>query len=377
MMLMTYRSGAFTSLLAISISVLLVFSAMALGAFVSVETEAGTRSGGSQVSDSTASGGNAVKFTTSGTSGSCVGSGNAPGSPDPWGGCWSGPQNTGYPHGLAGDSRTPVTLTNYTGPDTIASCGVVIDSKIVNSDLLITASNGTHSPNTPCVTIKNSLINGTIHTDDISQGPVVIMDTEIAVPGSAWWASLGFYNTFDWRVNSHGGQGVIKCQAYCESHDSWVHGMYLENNYHYNAWGSNGIEAADAAFVIDHGYADCGGFAGKSANPGSDAGCSADIGFYGDFAPVRNVTINNTYFAPSISSAEYDSGTQPGYCFNPGYYPGKPYPNPSNFVFTNNVFGRGYTNKCGQYDASNTWLNGNGNVWSGNKWDDGTAINAP
>lgn len=260
---------------------------------------------------------------------------------------------------------------------TISSCGTVIDSKTVNGELLITASNGTHSANTPCVTIKNSLIKGTIHIDTINQGPLVIMDSEIAVPGSAYWASLGFYNTFDWRVNSHGGQGVIKCQAYCESHDSWVHGMYLENNYHYNAFGSNGIEAADAFFVIDHGYADCGGFAGQSANPGSDAGCSADIGFYGDFAPVRNITINKTYFAPSINSAQYWSGTQPGYCLNPGYYPGKPYPNPSNMVVTNNIFGKGPTGKCGQYGASNTWLSSNGNVWSNNKYDDGTVLNAP
>jgi hypothetical protein len=303
--------------------------------------------------------------------GDCIaGAANAPGTADPWGGCWPGPQNTGYPQGRPGDGRAPVTLTAYEGPMTISSCGVVIDAKKVNGDLRIEAGNGTHSAGTPCVTITNSLVQGTIHTDSINEGPVVIKDTEVAVPGSAYWASVGFYNTFDWRVNSHGGHGTIKCQAYCESHDSWVHGMHLEQEFHYNAFGGNGIESANGYFVIEHGYADCGGFA-SSDSPGQDAGCSADIGFYGDFAPVRNITINKTYFAPAANGAQ----GQPGYCYNVGNYPGKAYPTASNVTFTNNVFAKGPTGHCGYYGAVSEWNSGNGNVWSGNRWDDGSPLN--
>lgn len=386
-MIMFIRRAYSTSFSAKILAVLAVVGLAATGTYLlsatraasfvfDSEVEAGARSGTvAFVVDTNASGGAAVRFAASSGGASCVGLPNTPGGADPWGSCWPGPHNTGYPHGLPGDTRTPVTLSDYTGPMTLSSCGVTIDSKTISGDLLITAGNGTHSAATPCITIKNSLLKGTIHTDTISQGPVVITDTEIAVPGSSWWASTGFYNTFDWRVNSHGGQGTIKCQAYCESHDSWVHGMYLENQYHYNAWGGNGIEAADAGFVIDHGYADCGGFAAKDASAGSDAGCSADIGFYGDFAPVRNITINKTFFAAAKATAQFGSGTQPGYCLNPGYYPGKPYPNPSNVVVTNNVFEKGPTGKCGEYGATNTWLSGNGNVWSGNTWDDGTVLN--
>ena len=83
--------------------------------------------------------------------------------------------------------RTPVTLTAYAGPTTISKCGVVIDSKIVSEDIVVTAGNGTHSPDTPCVTIKNSLVKGVIHTDAASHGPVVVTDTEVAVPGLSWW----------------------------------------------------------------------------------------------------------------------------------------------------------------------------------------------
>src|SRR6185436_13657010 len=95
----------------------------------------------------------------------CVGSVNSPGGADVWGGCWPGPHNTGYPRGLSGDARASVTLTSYTGPTTISKCGVVIDSKIVSGDIVVTAGNGSHSPDAPCVTIKNSLVKGVIHTD--------------------------------------------------------------------------------------------------------------------------------------------------------------------------------------------------------------------
>ncbi len=299
---------------------------------------------------------------------------NAPGTADPWGGCWPGPQNTGHPHGLPGDTRKPVTLTDYTGPMTISGCGAVIDSKSVAGDLLITAGNGTHHPSTPCVTIMNSLIIGTIHTDSVDGGPVVITDTEVAVPGSAQWASVGFYNTFDWRTNSHGGNGTIKCQAYCESHDSWVHGMYLEQALHYNALGGNGIESADGFFTIDHGYADCGGFESRSTTVEVGASCSADIGFYGDFAPVRNVTISRTYFAPAVTAGEF-ADEQPGYCYNPGNYDEKPFPVAQNLIVTDNIFAKGPTGHCGVYGAVSNWQAGNGNVWTGNRWDDGTALN--
>jgi hypothetical protein len=310
----------------------------------------------------------------------CVGVVNTPGGADPWGGCWPGPHNTGYPHGLPGDTRAPVTLTAYTGPTTISKCGVVIDSKIVSDEIVVTAGNGTHSPDTPCVTIKNSLVKGVIHTDDASYGPVVVTDTEVAVPGLSWWENIGRYNVFVWRVNSHGSEGVIKCADYCAAYDSWVHGMYLGGKYHYNAFGGNGMESANGYFAIEHNWASCGDWA--DWDPQHDAGCSADIGFYGDFAPIRNITINKNYLAGAriASNVPQAGSAQPGYCLNPGHYQGKPYPNPSNVKVTNNVFGRGDTGKCGMFGPTNS-LNGagksDGNVWENNKYDDGAIISRP
>jgi hypothetical protein len=312
--------------------------------------------------------------------GTCVGRANTPGGADPWGGCWPGPQNTGYPQGLPGDARTPVRLTAYTGPTTINSCGTVIDGKIVTGDIILQAGNGTHDPGTPCLTIRNSLVRGVIHTDEARFGPLVVSDTEVDLDGGVgWWENVGRYNTFTYRVNSHGGEGVIKCADYCEAHDNWVHGMHLGGSYHYNAFGSNGMEAADGRFVIDHNWASCGDWSGRDGAATGDAGCSADIGFYGDFAPIRNVTIHRNFLAgmridPTVPGAR---DRQPGYCLNPGYYPGKPYPSPTDVTVTENVFGRGSSGKCGVFGPTNSLNKAGspaGNAWLGNRYEDGTVI---
>ena len=307
--------------------------------------------------------------------GKCVGAANTPGGPDPWGGCWPGPQNTGYPKGLPGDTRAPVALTNYTGPTTIRSCGVVIDSKIVDSTIIVEAGNGTKSKSTPCVTIRNSLVKGVIFAEQSKFGPVLVEDTEVVPSDLPWWENIGRNNMFVYRVNSHGGEGVIKCESNCEARDNWVHGMELGGQYHYNAFGGNGTDG----FVIDHNYASCGDWA-EVSSPGGDAGCSAVIGFYGDFAPIQNIRISRNFLVSTFDISSSGLFRQSGYCLNPGYYVGKPYPAPSNVTVSDNLFGRGKSGKCGVYGPTNS-LNArgatNGNVWQDNRYEDGAAISRP
>lgn len=316
-----------------------------------------------------------VPAPTTPPSGTCVGAPNTPGGADPWGGCWPGPQNTGYPQGLPGDTRTPVTLTTYTGPTTIRTCGVVIDSKVVNSTIIIEAGNGTTSKSTPCVTIRNSLVKGVIFSEKSTYGPVLIEDTEVAPTDLPWWENIGRSNFFAYRVNSHGGEGVIKCDVNCEAKDNWVHGMELGGAYHYNAFGGNGTDN----FRIEHNYATCGDWS-KVSNPTSDAGCSAVIGFYGDYAPIQNITITRNFLASSFDTSSTGKHTQAGYCLNPGYYPGKPFPDTRNITVTDNVFARGGSGTCGVFAPSNS-LNGrgapNGNIWEKNRYVDGTFISRP
>lgn len=305
----------------------------------------------------------------------CVGDANTPGGPDPWGGCWPGQQNTGYPKGLPGDTRAPVTLTPYTGPTTIRTCGVIIDSKIVDRDILIEASNGTDLDK-PCVTIRNSLVQGVIFAEQPTQGPVLITDTEVAPDGLSWWENIGRSNFRAVRVNSHGSQGVIKCDSNCEAVDNWVHGMELGKAYHYNAFGGNGTNN----FRIEHNWASCGDWGSTEAGVQGDAGCSAAIGFYGDFAPIQSVTIKRNFLVSTFDMSEEGRDRQAGYCLNPGYYPGKPYPAPKNLDITDNIFGRGGSGKCGVFGPTNS-LNKigalNGNVWDGNRYEDGAPIGRP
>ena len=307
--------------------------------------------------------------------GNCVGAANTPGGADPWGGCWPGPHNTGYPHGLPGDTRAPVTLTPYDGPMTIRSCGVVIDSKVVNGTIVIEAGNGTTSAATPCVTIRNSLVKGVIFAEKTSYGPTVIEDTEVAPPDLPFWENIGRSNFFATRVDSHGGQGVIKCELNCVATDSWVHGMELGGAYHYNAFGGNGTNK----FTIDHNYASCGDWSAVS-DPTDDAGCSAVIGFYGDYDPIQNISITRNFLASTFSGTGQSIHRQAGYCLNPGYYPGKPYPDTANLTVTDNLFARGSTNTCGVFGPSNSLHargEPNGSIWERNRYADGASISRP
>ena len=312
--------------------------------------------------------------TTTAPAGECVGAANTPGGPDPWGGCWPGPQNTGYPKGLPGDTRAKVTLTPYTGTTTIRSCGVVIDSKTIDRDILIEAGTADVKDLTkPCVTIRNSLVKGVIFSERQTWGPLLIEDTEVVPDGLSWWENIGRSNFTAIRVNSHGSQGVIKCDVNCVAKDSWVHGMEVGKSYHYNAFGGNGTNN----FRIEHNYGTCGDWSATEPGLTGDAGCSAVIGFYGDYAPNQNITIHRNYLASTFDMSAAGKDRQAGYCLNPGYYPGKPYPDTKNIAVTDNVFARGGSGKCGVFGPSNSLNKAgapNGNTWSGNEYSDGVGI---
>jgi len=314
--------------------------------------------------------------TTTPTPAGCVGAANTPGGPDPWGGCWPGPQNTGYPHGLPGDTRAPVTLTPYTGPYTIKSCGVVIDSKELAQDLLIEAGLPDKSlTGTPCVTIRNSLVHGVIFAESRDYGPVLVQDTEVVPDGMSWWENVGRSNYVAERVNSHGSLATIKCDDNCIARDNYVWGMRLAWQYHYDAIGGNGT----SNFNVQHNWASCGDWSGVEPNTTGEAGCSSAIGFFGDFAANHDITLNRNFITSTPRDANpSDIDRQSAYCLNPGYYPNKPFPDTANITVTDNVFARGSTGKCGVYGPTNS-LNGvghpNGNVWSGNVFEDGVVIN--
>ncbi|MCU1466823.1 MAG: hypothetical protein JWM72_2751 [Actinomycetia bacterium] len=266
--------------------------------------------------------------------------------------------NTGVPGGT--------NLTTYTGPTTIRSCGVVIDSKVVNGDLTILAGNGTHSASTPCVTIKNSLVRGVIDDKYAGYscggvqgcGPLVITDSEVAVPVPADVAAVSDANYYMWRSYVHGARSGAQCDGYCEIHDSFLLADKEFGTAHMDAFITNGNYGAP--IVLDHNAFLC---APTGAVP-NGSGCAADVGLFGDFSAVTNMTITDNLFKATNDAY---------FCLHSGYEPGKPYPNGGGLNYTNNVFERGANGKCGVADAVFNWYNSAGR-WCNNMYDDGATV---
>ena len=88
-------------------------------------------------------------------------------------------------------------------------------------------------------------------------------------------------------------------------------------------------------------------------------GCSGALVMYGDFNQVQNVLIQSNLF-----------NTTGSYCTYGGSLASKKYPTSSNVRYIDNHFGRKYSDTCGKYGPVTGTSSGNGNVWSGNVWDD-------
>jgi hypothetical protein len=347
---------------------------------VSVEAENGTISASaSSLADSTASGGHAVKFSGA-SSGTCpVSTLNAADGPDGMGGCWPGPLTTGVPSG--------VTLSAYTGSDTITTDNTVIDSKLITGDLVIKAKN---------VMIKNSKVsNGEVMIDTDSMPSdtawsATIQDSEIdaggpkhisngtpcvngetnAVCNARSGISAGNFTIR--RVNVHGGQTAIQCDmdnhgTLCDVQDTWLHGQLNGAKsdaipWHLGGSLSDGMKAG-ASYRFVHNRAAC-----DWPVNAMQEGCTGDFNMISNFAPIHDVHAEANYFV---------GGKGLSYCTYGGFksFTGH------DIVYMNNVFQKtattvdGTTNVCGAYGPVTDFVFGwTGNLWLNNKYDDGTPI---
>ncbi|HSW98348.1 MAG TPA: hypothetical protein VLF71_00765 [Candidatus Saccharimonadales bacterium] len=284
-----------------------VIRSLASSFYASTEAEQGTvASNATVVTDSTASGGKAIEF-------------NAPqaipappvGTPPPGGtpNGWPAANNTGYPHGLAGDTRTPVTLTDYTGPTTITQAGTVIDSKRIEGPLYINAHN---------VVIKNSYIHvkigpspggDTTHavfsTDDNNN--LIIQDTEISAMANATDSTdlttggsfaVGRTGYTLVRDNIYGSGDILRIDGGGTVQDTWLHdpgGTLLSPT---NGEQHNDVIQSTNAFYINV-------FHNRMDNPHIQTSCmllKADLG------SISNVSVRNNLFnGGGISFYWYDS----------------------------------------------------------------------
>ena len=252
--------------------------------------------------------------------------------------------NTGVPDGT--------TLTAYTGSCSITANGTVIDSKIVNCDLDIKASD---------VVIKRSRINGEVNGGEGTKSSFRIEDSEVINKARAACQCIGSDNFTALRVEVKGGNRGIYCRLNCTVQDSWIHGTALLATQHASAI------RVERYSTITHNTMQC----DWTALTDSEIGCSADMTGYPDFAPITHNTITNNLFMAN------PTGT--GFCAYGGATNGKPFsgdPTNATYIkFVGNIWQRGSNGKCGTYGPVTGFdTRRTGNVWSDNKFDNGTVI---
>jgi hypothetical protein len=299
-------------------------------------------------------------------------SANVPDGSDGRGGCFPGPANTGPNKPASG-------MATYTGPCTITTANVVIDSKVVNCRTLSVTSSGGG------LVLKNSYLNGsivqsggaayTVQDSFIDSGVQYPACSDGSCPAGKYACGDLGNATADCGVNGSNftilrteiinTNRAAYCASSCLIQDSYFHGT--------NLWPdpSNGVHASSVReeqnLTLRHNSLHC-SYTGPFNN--GEIGCSANLTGYPDFAPVKNNTIDGNLFVASSGSA---------FCAYGGSTTGKPYSgdptNGTNQKFTNNVFQRGANRKCGSYGPVTSFnKSATGNVWSGNVWDDGTPV---
>lgn len=277
---------------------------------------------------------------------------NVPGGADPWGGCFPGPGNTGVPAGTV--------LTDYTGPCTITVANTVIDAKRVTcSPLVINAAN---------VKITRSFFDkGFIN---VGTGSVAVSDTNISMPsydGTRGECCIADHDYTVTRTEFVGAYRGALCDHNCTVTDSWVHGQlpWAPTGQHASAI----REGTRGTFVHNSLACDW-----PKPDDNSTLGCSGDLVGYPDqlVATVRDNTISRNLFV-STAGVLVSDGNRPvavlAYCLYAGGS------GSTNQKITENVFQKGQFGKCGDFgpvDAYNA--GGSGNVFSGNRWDDGTIV---
>lgn len=283
----------------------------------------------------------------------------------------SGGGPTGFPN--AGNTGVPagVNLTPYHGPCSITADNTVIDSKSVTCSLSIEAKN---------VVIRNSSLK------------TVLMDQDrMHASGKTGWSfsitdSLVDGGTTDGpgvccgnytvlRVEMTGGHNGAQCEnggSYCNLTDSWIHSQYEPAGGQRHLGGF--LNDGGTPSTLIHNSITC-----DARAENNEGGCTGDINLIPNFGVMANVTVERNWLGANANSA---------YCTYGGAVGQSSFAQQSNhIVYRDNVFERadtianpasgqpGSTNRCAAYGPVTGFdSNGAGNVWSGNKYDDGAAV---
>lgn len=314
--------------------------------------------------------------TPAATAGTCASSTpNVPDGPDGTGGCFPGTANTG-PNAPAS------SLPTYTGSCTVTAANTVIDSRVVNCRTIDVRAPGfvlknsylnggiVQSSGSASFTVQDSLIDSSVPYPACSDGSCPAGKYACGDPGNATTdCGVTGSNFTILRTEIVGSNRAAYCEAPgpCLIQDSYFHGTNLWPDKSNLAHASSVREEQN--LTLRHNSLHC-SYTGPWVN--DEIGCSADLTGYPDFTPIHDNTVDGNLFVASPGS---------GFCIYGGATGGKPYSgsaaNGTNQRFTNNVFQRGGNKRCGDYGPGTDFdITKTGNVWSGNRWDDGTLLSA-
>jgi len=257
---------------------------------------------------------------------------------------WPGASNTGVPAGI--------DLVAYAGPCRVTTAGTVIDGKTINcpTGLAIAASN---------VIVKNSKVNGRVivDTDTNQSWSLTLQDSEVD-GGPYNLPTITNGNVLVVRANLYGGHNGVECQehsSYCIVRDSWIHGQYIPAG---SDWHLGGILVSGGTNIqLIHNRVHC-----EPPATSVDGGCTGDINILPDFGVVSGVLVDSNLLMASTGLS---------YCT----YGGNLKLGSDHVVYRNNVFERGSNGKCGAYGPVTGFnINGIGNEWTNNVWDDGSPL---
>jgi hypothetical protein len=155
------------------------------------------------------------------------------------------------------------------------------------------------------------------------------------------------------RCYVHSGPRGMNIKDNVRIIDSYIPGNFVyQSGDHKTAIGLNGGSNVE----IIHNNLTC--------SSDKNAGCSAALSLYGDFAPVDDILVQNNLFNVGPGTGSY--------CTYGGSVSSKPYPIATNVRYIDNRFGRKFHPNCGIFGPVASWASGHGNVWSGNAWADGS-----
>jgi len=234
-----------------------------------------------------------------------------------------------------------------------SASGFVLKNSYLNGDLK-------QSSGTPSFTVQDTLVDGGVNKPACSGNTCPAGKyacTDCGVDGS---------NMTILRTEIINTNRASWCENTCLIQDNYFHGTNLWPDAS-NLAHASGMRQEQYG-TIRHNTLHC-SFDGSLAQ-NDEIGCSADLTGYPDFAPIHHNTVDGNLFM---------ANTNNGFCAYGGWNPGKDFNghtlNATYQVFINNVFQRGINNLCGSYGPITSYVyNRSGNVWSGNKWDNGVAI---